>query len=421
MLIALIASLPGCSVITGEYLNETPESETPVSTEFGRMLGYVPYSWLANHDIWYKNHRISIELSGLDDFDTLEEYMELPEEVREQMMMEAIEEMESLPDDVREQKSRISSDTSFTSLFFARWPEFHSLVGFDVLEVDCSLSGNIIPPRCYNVIGGDFDEALIGQKLIEQGYTKTDYGEYYYYGIRDDFKIDIMHPLGRLVMGSMNRVAVLDNLIVTSPVTADITGIFDAMAGDTPSAIDNAACRALADSLGDALMTVITTPERIIFSDLASDEEPPIMFDFTLPDDWGILRGYEMTAIGSRLEGDDYLLIISLIYADEKTARNDSDEIINRMQSYLLNTWFDDMENVPFTDWYRIDEPVIQKYPGGVMLTITCHPLPGERRGASSLTGRSGMPFRDLLFLAPDPAPYIGKNDEPDIIYIEKP
>ena len=39
-LIALM--LPGC----------TPsEEETPVTTEFGRMLGFVPYSFLEEHDM----------------------------------------------------------------------------------------------------------------------------------------------------------------------------------------------------------------------------------------------------------------------------------------------------------------------------------------------------------------------------------
>jgi threonine/homoserine/homoserine lactone efflux protein len=38
--------LPGCSIITGEDSTISGGRNIPVNTEFGRMLGYIPYTLL---------------------------------------------------------------------------------------------------------------------------------------------------------------------------------------------------------------------------------------------------------------------------------------------------------------------------------------------------------------------------------------
>jgi len=381
LLITLVAlTLPACT---------SSEEETPVDTELGRMLRYVPYSWLEDQDVWFGNPGKLKDFYGLDYFTSFGEVMNAPEDIRQQM-------------------SRILSVSGILMPANSRRPEFFSLVGFDEITVDRALYSDGLPPRGYYILEGDFDETSIGQKLVELDYTETDYGEYSYYGIRGDFEISMTHPLSRLVMGHMNRVAVLEDFIILSPITDDITGIFDTMAGDTPSAIESDACRALVDSLGDVLMATLTTPERIILSDLASEEDRPIMFDFTLPGDWGTLHGYDMAALAIKDEGEKQFVLISLFYTDEEAARTDSDKIVNRMQSYQLITWIERMETMPFTEMYRPNEPVIQQYPAGVVLTITCEMVDEEQQGFSFLLGNTpGMPFRDVLFLAPVPSQYL--------------
>jgi hypothetical protein len=267
---------------------------------------------------------------------------------------------------------------------------------------------NNLPPRVSYVAEGTFDEELIAGKLTELGYEKTDYGPHSYYGIRDDLEMDLRNPLGKVVLASMNRLAVFDDTLIMSPVTEDVTGIFDAMAGGTPSVIDNAACQALADSLGDVLMAVMTMPERIISSVQDMGDEP--VFDFTIPGTWGQLHRYEMAALGYHAEGNKRFLDIVLYYTDKETAMADGVEIVNRMQSYTLNTWVENSENIiAFTERFQPGEPVVEKYPDGAVLKIACQLIPEERRGVSMLIGGTGMPFRDLLFLTPDPSPYIKK------------
>jgi len=400
LIVLVTVSLPGCSVITGESIGETASTEIRISTELGRMLGYVPYSFVEGHDIWFGNPGKTKEAFGLEDATSYEKIREVLKEIPE------------------ERQRQFISDLGAALIALPAWnrPDVALLTGFDVMAANRILCGGAVPPRGYFILEGTFDEEEIDLKLTGQGYTKTDYGRHSYYGIRGDFEIDIGHPLGRMVLAGMNRVAIQDDTIITSPVAADITGIFDAMDGDTPSAIDNPACRSLADSLGDVLNATLTTPERIVFSDLYTQEELP-GFDFTLPDSWGILRGYEMAALGCHAEGDKRFFDIALYYDDEATAAADGKEIVKRMSGYTLNTWSPAPEKTAFTDWYQPGEAVVTQYASGAVLKIACRILPPEERhGVSMVTGGVGMPFRDLLFLAPDPSEYIGKNESTMVI-----
>jgi hypothetical protein len=400
-LLAIVTLLvPGCAVDTGAKNGEPASIEVPISTEFGRMLGYVSYSFFEEHDIWFGNPGETKEMYGLEDPVSYGEIKEILKRIPE------------------EQQQQFISDLSAALITLPTWnrPDAATLTGFDVMAANRLLCGGAVPPRGYFILEGTFDEELIDHKLTEQGYTKTDYGQHSYYRIRNDFEIDLMHPLSRIALASMNRVAVLDNTIITSPVAADITRIFDTIDGDTPSVIDNAICRSLADSLGDVLNATLTTPERIVYSDLYTHEEIP-KFDFTLPIDWGILRGFRMAALGCHAEGDIRFFDIALFYDDEADAAADGQEIIKRMSGYTLNTWSQAPKKEPFIDWYQPGEPVVTRYVDGAVLTIACRILPREERyGISMVTGGVGMPFRDLLFLTTDPSRHIGKNESTVVI-----
>jgi hypothetical protein len=408
LLIAMVAlTLPGCSVITGESVGGPAAEEIPVNTEFGRMLGDVPYTFFEEHDLWFGNMLRAKELYGLEDLNSYEE---------------AEETIKNMPGDRGRQ---FVNDWASASGMYTSWnrPEIAPIVGFDAFAFDRVLVINSVPPRISCIAEGNIDEAFIISKLAGLGYSRTDYGQYSYYGIRGDFQIDIKDPLSRLVLAAMNRVAVFDDTVIFSPATADVTGIFDAMDGDTPSVIDNAVCRALADSLGDVLAATITTPERIVYSDLYTQENVP-KFDFAIPADWGTLRGYEMAALGYRAEGDARYFDIALYYEDKTTAEADGKEIVKRMQTYKMGTYMGGQikpdDSFMFTEWWQPGEPVVKEYGEGVVLKISCKSISEIPRWISSFIGNEGMPFRDVLSLVPDPAPYIGKNEGPEVIIREK-
>jgi len=364
---------------------EYATDKIPVETEFGRTLGFVPYSFLEERDIWFINFGKAKEMYGVEDITSIEDTMDLP-------------------DDRRGAISQALTETGGTVPNW-RSKQLSSLIGFDGMMTDRIINIGVVPPKTFSISEGNFDEELITGKLTEQGYSNTDYGSYSYYGIREDLNTDIRNPLGRLVMASMNRLAVFDDTIIASPVTEYVTSIFDAMAGDTPSVIDNAACRALADSLGDVLTAVMTTPERIIT--VAPEMEEAAGFDFAIPDDWGLLHGYDMAALGYKAEGEKRFLVIALYYVDEETATADGKEIANRMKNYNLGTMFPNLDDMPFTELYRADEPVVRQYADGAVVTIDCQLIPEGRRNPFGLMGGAAYGPRDLLFLTPDPSVYV--------------
>lgn len=278
---------------------------------------------------------------------------------------------------------------------------------------------DIIPPRSFSLSEGDFDEALIGNKLTGLGYTEMEYGDHTYHTTGEDYNISMENELGKMVLNSMNCLAVFDNTIMAAPAGKYVTGMFDAQDGNVPSIIDNDTCRALADSLGDVLTAVMMIPERILITDLRAQGIPK--FDFKVPYDWGLLHQFNMAALGYRQDEEKGFLVIALYYQDEAAAKADGALIMKRMETYTLGTWLPQMEKRPFTEKYIPGEPVIKNYPGGVVLTIACQLIPEEHQYVSMDIGAAGMGLRDLLFLAPDPSQYIGKNEDTIIIQRENP
>ncbi len=305
----------------------------------------------------------------------------------------------SLPEAELEALRKASMDILQTSW---RNRELAPVIGFDGMAIDRMVFTGIIPPRSFSISEGYFDEELIAGKLADLGYETAEHGAYTYYTKGEDFNIDMGNELSRMVLSSMNRLAVLDDTVVAAPSTEKITTILDTMAGDVPSVIDSAACRALADSLGEVLTAVMTTPDRVTSPDPNMGGIPA--FGFTIPEDWGLLHRYEMAAMGLKSDGEERTLIISLYYTDAGEAQDDGDVLVRRMESYSLGTQFENMENIPLTDWLDIGEPTVRSYAGGATLTVSCRFL-SEKGNISLLLGAQGT--RDTLFLAPDPAAYV--------------
>lgn len=388
LIVIITILLPGCT-------NDSPrETTSPETTEFGRMLASVPYSFLEKYDIFFGNLDQAKELNGVEDLNTSEATKEA---------------LKQLPE---EQYKQFGYDFGAAAGAFPHLnhtEQLAPLIGFDVFSLDRIAVINNIPPRVSCIAGGSFDDELIAGKLTEQGYSKTDYGSYsyynYYYEIRDDFEIDIRNPLGRLVLAAFNRVAIFEDLLVISPATEDVTGVLDVMTGVTPSVMDNDICRALADSLGDPLAAVITTPERIITSIQDAEDRP--VFQFTIPAIWKQLHTYEMAALGYRAEGDERFFDIALYYTDKEASEADGKEIVTRMSNYTLNTWNENVDKSAFLDLFQPGEPVVTKYPDGTILKIACQITPERPLWTTMFLGGEGLPIRDLLFLTINPEEYI--------------
>jgi hypothetical protein len=260
----------------------------------------------------------------------------------------------------------------------------------------------IIPPKSFSISEGNFDEELIADKLVGLDYETAGHGAGTYYTKGEDYNIN-MDELSGMVLNSMNRLAILNDTIVAAPSTEKVTIILDTIAGNERSIIDKGACRALADSLGEVLTAILTTPYRVTDLDEHMDVIPS--FTFTIPEDWGLLDRYVYSAIGYNNDGEERTLIISLFFVmGDGVAQYNADELVTRMESYLLGTQYENAEKIPLTDWLDIGEPVVRSYPRGATLTVSCRVI-SEKVNLALFLGTQGT--SDTLFLKPDPAQHV--------------
>ena len=385
----VIVLLSGCGTSDGDEIAESTASEIPVNTEFGRMLGFVPYSFLEEHDIWFNNPGKAKQLHGFEDITSWEAVVNIPDEER-QSWADAIREL------------NISSVTGLKST-----SEWIQVFGFDSMMASRSVFVEMPPPGVFSIMEGDFDEDLIIGKLQELGYEETKHGSYTYHKIFGDYNLNLDSKVTRIAMASMNRVAVLDDTIITAPATDIITGILDAMAGDVNAVIDNAACRALADSMGEVLAAGIITPDRVLDRFPGSTNMPP--FNFSIPEDWGLLHQYDMVGMGYKDDGEERFWVISLYYSDTEAASADAGELVKRMEGYAFSRSMGEFGGIeqkiarPLTDWVEVGEPAVWQYPSGSTLTVECR---YHETGAGSWLFIVTL-TRDLLFLVPDPSLFV--------------
>jgi hypothetical protein len=384
--VMVLALLSGCTS-SGDVSESTTE-EIEVTSEFGRMLGLVPYSFLEKHDIWFGDPETAKQLYGFDNIKSLDDLMALAPEDRKRMV----------------------NGLSGVAWAYIKGNFFQVVpyVGFDPYMVDRAVFYESVPPWNFRISEGNFDKDLIASKLIEQGYEKVGYGPYSYYSISGDFGINLQSPISQQVLAELNRIAVLDDTLVTAPATDIMTAILNTMAGSEASVIDDPTCWALADSVGNVLSAAIVTPERVLNPGVRSGMPP---FDFTIPGDWSLLHKYDMVCLGFKNDGQERYWVISLYYTDEADAQADAQELVTRMKSYVFNTQFEQtpgrsFKRSPLTDMFEVGEPEIQSYPEGATLTVECRYKPETGGSAWYMPV---MDTRDLLFLALDPAPYLKK------------
>jgi len=350
------------------------------------MLGYVPYSFLEEHDISFGDPHAARKLYGLDHFDSLEALKQLSPYARRKLLEEA--------------------EIPYVSLALGNYEQLAPVIGWDRFMIDRAVYNDTPMPWNFSVNEGNFDEELIGRNLTGQGYREVRYGDFTYYHVNEDMEVDIHSQIGGAVLSQLNRVAVLDDMLVTAPATGIMTGVLEAMSGDVETVIDSPACRAIADSLGDVFTAVLITPERVM--NFYVTQTPP-SFDFPTAAGWGTLHRYGMLGIGYRNDGKERYWDTCLYYEDASAAQADAGELVSRLKSYVFYTQFKPVENVPLTSLYEVGEPIIREYKAGATLTVSCRYL-AETTGGNSFTGIV-VPARDFLFLAPDPMPYIDTGE----------
>jgi hypothetical protein len=126
--------------------------------------------------------------------------------------------------------------------------------GFDFFNVDRFISA-ATPPDIITVVEHHLDPAQIGEALTASGYTAQSLdGGATLYSLFGDYEIpplsDSTIPhVGKL--GALNRIALLDQRIIISRATADVTAALEAQSGTGTSLADDPAYAAAVQALDD--------------------------------------------------------------------------------------------------------------------------------------------------------------------------
>lgn len=372
--------LPGCN---------TGEKETAASSDFTAMLDMVPYSLFEEYDIFYGNFGLSREIHGVKNINSFNDYSQAAEEDKK-VFAEAWNDVPNIVP-----LGQIGS------------PTFFDISGFNLFASNRTILINNAPPRLTYIYSGAFDEDLIISKLTGLGYQKTEYGKYGYYGIRGDYEPGSDNLSTFVGLCQWNRVAVLDDIVITSPATEFVTAILDTIEKKIPSIMENEKCQALAKKLGNPLVASLTTAERIITTEEYTHNQSQ-GFSFAIPDSWGKLTGYDVAGLGYRADGDKRYFDIALFYPDKGSAETDSKEILNRMKSYSF-TYLTSSKGL-LTSFINPGTPALDAVSKGETLVFSNEVIKTERKLSLMTVGGSPLPIRDLLFLSLEPEKYTSGN-----------
>lgn len=358
------------------------DKEAEIDTDFGKMLKYVPTSFLEERDVWFGNPAHARQVYDAEDISNVEELLALLED--------------------KGRKVNNAFNASLSPAFTSGHMQVAPLDGWNGFMIDRAMYHETPPPWTFSVSEGEFDDVVIGEKLREQGYEETTYGTHAYYQKNDDMQIIMMNEINSWMQAKLNRVAVSDNVVITAPATDIMTGILDAMSGDTESLEEKPSCRALSQEMGDVFYAVLIPRERIMQLSPKQTQGP---FDLEAASGWEPLHEWETVSLGVRDDGTNQYFVISLYYTHAANAEADTSKLVSRMQSYAFGTMHESMERVDMPSAYEIGEAIVTPYGDGATVTVSCLRLENTR-------GMAGSPsllieMRDLLFLVPDPSPYL--------------
>lgn len=374
----------------------TGKTSTTATTQsdMAEMLSYVPYSFLEKQDIWFGDQAKIKQLYGFENINSLESFNQLS----------------------AEEQKKLGLTMEGVAGLGMNWREINPLfTGFDIYMIDRTSfdPGIVPPPKTFTIIEGNFDESLIIGKLTALGYQSVSYDSFNYLSINEDYDFgDRLNPIATQVFSAMNRVAVLENTIIAAPATAVLTDILDTMAKTQISMADDPSCQWLLAGLGDAISGVILAPQIVMTAGLPSNIEDVPLFQFEIPQNWGVLHQYDLAGMGFKDDGKEKFWVIALHYQDSQSAASDAGILANRLNSYIFNTSIseDTTKWIPLTDRYEVGQPEVQQdNSGGATISIECRFKPETRSFTWLFPLQGGLPYRDILFLAPDPSLYIAE------------
>ncbi len=282
---------------------------------------------------------------------------------------------------------------------FGAMPE---VVGFDWFDIDRGLTYGE-PPSTGVVVAGDFDaDAIIA------AYEARDFVQLELNGLPllcateecDGFTLDlknrdVANPFGGN-LGRNEPLLIVPGYLINSPDYEQVQAMADAYADDEDSLADAPDFRAAA-----AIASANGTLVQIQFVNFAMLSAPifPENPDETA-EDLGVLPLYELAAFAHRVEGQDQIAEIILIYGNEVNAEAAAVEIQNRISKYesmaIRKPLLEILEEREIT---LVDPQVVQDEATGKWATVIAFtsPVPSSEEDDSGDIVQSGLNYRLLI------------------------
>ena len=335
--IAIALVLPvaiGCSQPTSTA-TPTPTPTTPPTpqTRLQQALSWVPVDY-ADKLIQFSDHASSSLATGVPIPHSIEEFQEL----------------DGIPRSRRFEGTAGYQPNLGSALHFIEEQLNYSVWEYD-LGVWSEFRGGRAPHFMIFEGISDMDGMLRG--LAEQGFEETDYSGTPYWRIYEDYRHDIRrHPI-RILMSKWNRVALMDNRILTAPATSIIENLIDVQKGESASLLESPPHWTLSHVGGKGMIGgIFVTPDWIAENAIGSfrlekpvcnitsgcREYDPNALDMHLtgPDAWGKLSPYSVALFGYRVQDGVEETVIALHYSDPDAARKDAGELEKRWNSFHL-------------------------------------------------------------------------------------
>ena len=311
----------------------TPTTPPTPQTRLQQALSWVPVHY-ADKLIQFSDHASSSLATGVPIPHSIEEYGELDER----------------------QRSRLLEGTAWSHPKLGGAREFlDEQFNYSIWEFNLGVwnwhAGGRVPH--FMILEGITNEDGMFRGLAEQEFEKTDYNGTPYWRIYEDYRFDIRrHPI-RILMTSWNRVALMDNRILTAPATSIIENLIDLQKGESASLLESPPHWTLSRIVGKGMIRgIFVTPDWIAENAIGSfrlekpvcnitsgcREYDPNALDMHLtgPDAWGKLSPYSVALFGYRVQDGVEETVIALHYSDPDAARKDAGELEKRWNSFHL-------------------------------------------------------------------------------------
>jgi hypothetical protein len=274
--------------------------------------------------------------------------------------------------------------------------------GFDFFNVDRFIAAGL-PPDNITVAEHHLDPAQIGQALTASGYTaqKLDggatlyslFGDYEFPPLSDS----TIPQVGKI--GALNRIALLDQQLIISRATADVTAALDAQSGTGTSLADDPAYAAAVQALDDPSLS--DTGDLVGVMMIGGEQMLQLG---TLPEGQapgGTLPLYTLVAFATRHTPGASYLTLAVVFPAGADVKAAVETLADRLTNYVSLVM-----RQPLTDRWTFDRSSGVEASGLPVALVTMRvddpPIApeGERANTGVLSWADMVYRRDLGFLA---------------------